>query len=183
MGNVSKPNPVTLIAAIMAPDPETIQTAKGKLCSSFGEIDLKSEAFQFDFSRYYEREMGRGLIKEFISFSDLVEPGSLAEIKLFTNGIESELADTIDGNLRRRANIDPGYVTLGNLVLASTKDAGHRIYIGQGIYAELTLRFLKGSFRELEWTYRDYATDFAIGFFNSVRERLLTKLRQIGNLV
>ena len=183
MGSVSKPKPAALTAAIMATGHNMVETAEERLRSSFGRIDLRSETFRFDFSDYYDNEMGRGLIKGFVSFSDLVDTGRLSEIKLLTNQIERELAETIDGAFHRRANIDPGYVTLGNLVLASTKNASHRVHVGQGIYAEVTLKFHKGSFRELEWTYRDYATDLAIDFFNGVRERLLLKLRETGDLV
>jgi len=182
MGNVSAPRPASLIAAIMAPGPEMIGEAERRLSLSFGEIESRSETFPFDFSDYYEEEMGQGLVKEFVSFADLIETERLAGIKLLTNDIESELGEIVDGKLYRRVNIDPGYVTLGNLVLASTKYASHRIHIGRGIYAEVTLRFYRGSFRELEWTYRDYVTELAINFFNDVRRRLLKKLREAEDL-
>jgi hypothetical protein len=88
-------------------------------------------------------------------------------MKLKTNDLE-ERWRAAQG---RQVNLDPGYVGYTKLVLASTKDASHRVYLGQGIYAEATLQFVRGSFQPWPYTYRDYAEPAAIEFFNRVRER------------
>jgi hypothetical protein len=133
---------------------------------------------KFDFTAYYESEMGANLLRKFIAFERPVSPADLAEIKLWTNGVEasfSEAAASRRPPVRRPINLDPGYVTLSKLVLATTKDHAHRIYLDRGIYAEVTLRFLKGAFEPMPWTYPDYRTEAYRRFFEGVRAELLAR--------
>ncbi|HIE04711.1 MAG TPA: DUF4416 family protein [Candidatus Latescibacteria bacterium] len=168
------PKPVVLVAGITARDRETLKGAKVELSLLFGPIALESPIFPFKFTRYYEAEMGPELIKQFVAFRRPVRPEDLASIKLTTNALELSKATKEGGKLRRRVNVDPGYVAPSRLVLATTKDYSHRIYIGNGIYAEVTLIFRRGTWTPLDWTYPDYRTELALDFFLRVRG-LLTR--------
>jgi hypothetical protein len=106
-----------------------------------------------------------------VAFEKLVLPEGLAGIKHRTNLLESELA--VEG--QRRVNLDPGIVNDSRLILATTKDFAHRIYLGSGIYAEVTLIFKDGAFRSQEWTYPDYQSQEALEFILKARERYLTQ--------
>jgi len=170
MGIVREVSPAALVAGVFSAEPELMERAVAVLAGRFGSVEAESPPFDFTMTDYYTGEMGGNLKKRFYCFSVPVSPGDLPEIKLFTNGVELEFARREGGETRRRVNIDPGYVTLSKLVLASTKDYSHRIYVGGGIYAEVTLRFVGGTFIPLETTYPDYKTPLAIEFFNGVRE-------------
>ena len=172
MGNITHPLPVKLICGIIANNERLFLEVEKILSKKFGPIDVKSQIFDFNFTDYYEKEMGWPLHRRFTSFRELVSPADLAEIKLRTNDVEKNCR--VKG--KRRINIDPGYVAMERLVLATGKNYTHRIYLSRGIYADLTLVFQRGSFRPLEWTYRDYADQEVIGFFNDVRERYKNQL-------
>lgn len=132
----------------------------------FAKIDFSSTALPFDHTDYYQEEFGKDLNRKFVSFKKLVAPNSLPEIKIITNKIEGELSN----GLKRTINIDPGYLDLAKLLLASTKDYKHRIYLDKGIYAEVTLFFEFKSFRPWPWTYPDYKTSEYIAIFNQIRD-------------
>jgi hypothetical protein len=131
----------------------------------FGKIDLISNIIDFDFSDYYNVEMGNDLKRFWISFEKPISVDKLSETKIFTNFIESSFS--INNN--RQINIDPGYVTLANIVLATTKNYSHRVCILNGIYAEVTMIYKNGMFTKLPWTYPDYLSKDAIDFFLNVR--------------
>lgn len=170
MGVPRNPAPAALIAGITFV-PGMCEPALGMLRRAFGELAFESPDFAFDpMTGYYRAEMGGGLVKRFVCFREPVMPGDLPEVKLRTNDMERELAGAESGPVSRRVNIDPGYVTPAKLVLASTKDYSHRIYIGRGIYAETTLRCHGGTFSPIDTTYPDYRTPLAIEFFNAVRD-------------
>lgn len=178
METVRTPDRVGLIAAIMAVDVGWMEQAKSFLIRQFGPIALQGEPFPFEFSSYYQKEMGDPLMKQFTSFQTLISMDQMAEIKRATNHIEQKLAYVQEGVLRRRVNIDPGYVAPSKLVLATTKDYDHRIYLGGGIYAEVTLRYRHNRFQPLDWTYPDYRTESAMDFFTRVRRRVLADPRR-----
>lgn len=168
MGLTSPPTPAKLIAGLLVFKPEeNRERVLNRLETQFGPIDKVTGGHIFDKSTYYEKEMGRPLFRYFISFSTLVPPDSLPGIKLKTNEIESEFLNERGG---RGVNIDPGILTLQNLVLATTKNYTHRIYLGRGIYADLTLIFQKGGYQPLPWTYPDYRVEETRDFFLAVRE-------------
>jgi hypothetical protein len=121
----------------------------------FGPVDFRRTAGDFRWTSYYDAEMGGGIRRSFLSFSRLVDPATLADIKIATNKLEAELS--IGG--KRRYNLDPGLLSLSRLVLATTKNRSHRIPLRDGIYAELTLVFEEGDFRGLPWTYADWRSE------------------------
>lgn len=138
-----------------------------ELIHVFGDIDMISPWFDFDFTEYYHAEMGAPLCRRVLVFRELVGQDDLAGIKHRTNGMEERL--TRDG--RRQVNIDPGILLYERFVLATGKNYSHRIYIGQQIYADLTLIFQKGGYQVLPWTYPDYATDTMRSFLLRVRQK------------
>ncbi|MFC2029156.1 DUF4416 family protein [Chloroflexota bacterium] len=173
MGTARQPDPVKLIVSLLTADTTLLIETRGELSRLFGAVDSESELLPFDHTDYYAPEFGSGLQRQILSFEVLVEPSDLPAIKVQTNALESSLAE----GGHRRVNIDPGYVTLGKLVLASTKDHAHRIYLQDGVYAEGTLTFQRGRFRSWPWTYPDYGSDRYSELFYGIRERYKAQLR------
>ena len=167
MGNITHPLPVKLICGIIANNERLFLEVEKILSKKFGPIDVKSQIFDFNFTDYYEKEMGAPLSRRLLAFKPLIQQDALADIKIMTNKLE--LAFCHQG--KRQINIDPGYLLLERFVLASGKNFAHRIYLGQGIYADLTLIYRKGAFRELPWTYPDYADEPILGFLAQVRRK------------
>lgn len=178
MGTVRPPEPAALIAGITFTDHAVLGEALDALCREFGPVEFESPAFAFVMTDYYREEMGTNLEKQFFCFRNPIRLERLPGIKHISNGIELRLARVGDGLVRRRANIDPGYVTLAKLVLATTKDYSHRVYIGEGMYAETTLRFVRGTFAPFETTYPDHKTPLALDFFNAVRGYVKRNIHQ-----
>ncbi len=175
MSHPHKPDHVKLISSLFSPEKECIDRSIVQLENICGPVDWVSPELLFDRTKYYVTEMGWPLHRRFISFENLVLPDQLVELKLKTNSIEHQYL--FDG--KRRINIDPGYLSAERLILATGKNYVHRVYLSQGIYAELTLLFHKGGFRPLEWTYPDYADPETIGFFNDIRKRYMKQLRRL----
>jgi len=165
MGTVKKPLPVKLIVSAFAGGETLLAEAKVRLMAEFGPIDYESTLLPFDHTTYYMPEFGPGLVRRIWAFAELIEQGELAAIKRRTNDLEAEWA--VEGH--RQINLDPGFVSHSKMVLATTKDHAHRIYIGEGIYAEVTLYFRDGSFRAWPWTYPDYASPSYREIFNQIR--------------
>jgi hypothetical protein len=164
---------VKLIVSIFSPQKELVDNVIVKLVELWGNTDWVSPSLLFDRTQYYAKEMGWPLHRRFVSFKDPIRPEKIVDIKLTTNKLEEEYSR--EG--KRRINIDPGYISLERLVLATGKNYTHRIYLAKGIYADLTLVFNKGSFKPLEWTYRDYADPEIIQYFNEEREKYKRRLR------
>lgn len=175
MGLAREHRPVKLIVGMFTAREELFAAARAELCEFYGPVDHVSPVWPFDFTSYYAEEFGENLLRQFFAFAELIDPAGLWKIKLFTNTLESQLAS----QGKRQANLDPGYLDLSKLVLATTKNHQHRIYLGRGIYAEVTLRFTRGSFRPWEWTYPDYRTEHYVQFFNEVRRTYLEQLKQL----
>ena len=173
MGTAREPVPVKLIVSLLSADARLLIETSAALCRLYGRIDFESELLPFDHTDYYTAEFGRGLQRQVVSFERLVHPSELPAIKNQTNTLEYSLA--LGG--QRRVNIDPGYVALGKLLLASTKDHAHRIYLGDGVYAEGTLTYQRGRFRPWPWTYPDYATPQYCALFQEIRRRYAAQLR------
>lgn len=172
MGTIASPNPVLLLIAVSTRHDEGLAWAETRGVEQSGPLRLKSEAFDFIETDYYESTMGSGLKKQFLAFDRLIDPGELAAIKCRTNQWEAEYAGLGRHPEPRPLNLDPGYLTLAKLVLASTKDHAHRLYLGQGIYAEFTLQFRGGGWQACEWTYPDYRRSDYQEFFSHCRESL-----------
>lgn len=175
MSSPQPPKPVKLIIGLFTKNKELVAQASSMLVEKFGQIDIISPWFDFDFTNYYEKEMGHPLFRRIFAFKSMIQQDDLADIKLATNEIEINFS--VDG--RRLVNIDPGYLSLERLVLATGKNYTHRIYIGKCIYADLTLIYTKNGFQALPWTYPDYAHEDIKKFLISVRSKYLLDLKDI----
>ncbi len=171
-----KPRKVNLISSVIFREEDAFKKARDFLEDKFGGIDYISPLLPFNFTDYYNEEMGSPLFRYILSFSNLFDPEGIYKVKLITNSFERETSR--DG--KRIVNIDPGYVSLNQLVLFTTKNYAHRIYLGEGIYADLTLIYRKGTFHPLPWTYPDYGSEEYIKMFNKIRSMYKEKLRYDG---
>jgi hypothetical protein len=171
------PDPVLLIVAAFSRHGDALTWARERLKRLFGPVGLASPVFDFQQTRYYEPTMGSGLRKQLLAFEDLVAADCLAPVKLATNDLEAELARTGAYTEARPLNLDPGVVSLGKFLLATTKDQAHRVYLRDGIYAEVTLRFHAGTFEPWIWTYADYREPGMLAFLNEVRDYYRGRLR------
>lgn len=141
--------------------------------SEFDHPAMASDLLNFEFTEYYRSSMGFPLYRRFLFYPPGFSQDQLPGIKIRTNELEEEATRVLDLGVERPINLDPGYLTLSKLVLASTKDHSHRIYLGRGIFGEVTLFFRKGTFQAWPWTYPDYASKGYIDLFNRARENLL----------
>ena len=153
MWQVNKPQPVKLIVGILASDDVALTAVRRRVIEEFGQADLTSEIWPFTQTSYYKDELGENILRQFVSIAKLIDPGRLADIKHRANQIEIELAGKLATDLPRPVNLDPGIIEPSKLVLASTKNFSHRIYIGDGMYAELTLSFCKGTWQSFSYTF------------------------------
>jgi hypothetical protein len=177
MGQMRTPEPVKLICGFIFGEQEILRQAVERLQVRLSPVDLHSEIFPFTHTNYYEEEMGSGLSRVFVAFQRLIRCEQLPEIKILTNGLEENLAISCAGALKRRINIDPGYLETSKLVLASTKNFSHRIYLGRGIYAEVTLQYRNHRFESLPWTYPDYQDARVLEFLRRAREAYMGQIR------
>ena len=167
MGAVLQSAPVQPIVGVLAASPSLLAEAGDAISATIAPIALASGAGEWTQSDYYRAEMGAVLWRQYLALDDPMAPDDLAELKRLTNALEERWR----GARGRAVNLDPGYLDLLRVVLASTKDAAHRVGLGAGIYAEATLHFVHGCFEPWPYTYPDYAGADAIAFFNGVRER------------
>jgi hypothetical protein len=178
MGQPKNPIPVKLFVSMLSTEVGLFPTCTELLSAEYGPVDHLSEIVRWDVTDYYREEMGSVIFRNFIFFERLADPGMLSSMKLFTNRVESRFSFTRGTAQCRRINLDPGYVTEAKVVLASTKDFSHRVYLGQGIYAEVTLRYsTKGkTFLPFEHTYPDYRSKESLDLFDKAREMLRAML-------
>lgn len=169
MATEREPDPSLLVVACFSCHQTCLDWARDHLLEAYGHIALISNDFCFTHTKYYDKEMGPGLRKRFLVFDKLVPSDCLAEVKNFTIALEKELARQNAYPEPRPLNIDPGLLQLGKFLLATTKDQAHRIYLRDGIYAEVTLRFEDGEFRPWPWTYADYREPAFHEFFQQAR--------------
>ncbi len=169
-----EPQRVKLITSLFSPQENLIQEGMTVLQEFFGPADWISPPLFFDRTRYYAREMGWPLYRRFMAFQNLIPPEDLVPIKQQTNEIERRY---LSGE-NRLINVDPGYISAERLVLATGKNYIHRIYLGKGIFADLTLIFKRGTFVPLEWTYPDYSDPRMIEAWNQVREKYMAQIRE-----
>jgi hypothetical protein len=164
------PDPVLLVAAVFSRHAEALAWGRQRLEEEYGPIALSSQVYDFNQTAYYEPTMGPGLRKQFLVFDDLLAADRLPEVKLRTNALEEELAHARPYAEARPLNLDPGILTLGKFMLATTKDQAHRIYLRDGIYAEVTMRFQDGAFEPWPWTYADYRLPLVRAFLKEARD-------------
>lgn len=143
------------------------------LVGRHGPVDYETPLLPFEHTAYYDKELQRpphgGLFRRILGFERPVPLDGLVAVKLATNADERSQARA-DGS--RRVNLDPGLLTLERLILASGKNFTHRVYLGQGIWADLTLIYnRKSGWVALPWTFPDYATEDM--------KRRLTELRAL----
>lgn len=181
MGKIFLPKPAKLIISTFTSDKSLFSLYKEELMKGFGEVDFESNTQTFNFTDYYKEEFGENIMQKLFSFSTLIRQDGLAEIKIITNSLENNLEnENIKNNMachKRKINLDPGYITLDKYILASTKNGPSRIYLNQGIYAEVTLRFINKSFVPCKYTYPNYKTNEYIKYLNSVRLKYKLQLR------
>ncbi|MEN3046405.1 MAG: DUF4416 family protein [Candidatus Hydrothermales bacterium] len=168
MAEPLKPTPVKLFTGIFFNDKDVVLKAKDELIKKIGEIDYESPIFDFNFTSYYEKEMGKDIKRIFYSFKDLIDPAKIVEIKYISFGIEKKIMDS-EG--KRKVNIDPGYMDFFKVVLVSFKPGGYKIYLDKGVYADITLWYEKGKFKPLLTSFPD--------FKNNIYEKTFLKIREI----
>ncbi len=169
MSELQAPKPAKLVIGVFTGEIKIIDKLVPELISQFGQFDLVSPWLAFNYTRYYEREMGSPLHRRVYSFNSLIGQQDLASVKMTTHQIEQAYSQSG----RRRVNIDPGYMLHERFVLASGKNFSHRICIGNGVYADLTLIYQKGGFQQLPWTYPDYADSGMLNYLEKVRNKYI----------
>jgi len=177
MWELHDPKPVKLIIGILAANETSLAAAVKAISKSFGIIDLTSDVWPFTQTDYYKDEIGPNALRQFVTLEKLIDPGKLAQIKHDTNSLEQQLADSLKLSLPRPVNLDPGFIEPSKLILASTKNFSHRIYIGNKMFAEVTLMYEKGNWRHFEFTFPDYRQSCYQDFLSKVRSRLLEQLK------
>ncbi len=178
MGKIILPPKVKLIAAVMATPEFPAAEVMNRLTAEWGAVDLELEWYDFSHSDYYADEFGGSLKKCFFSFESLTDIDSIANVKIRSNRIEDEYAK----DNRRAVNIDPGYIADAKLVMPTTKNLSHRIYIGGGLYADQQLIYHGKTFHPMPWTFADYKQPAVIDFFNRARRRYFEQLKESGTL-
>ena len=176
MGTLRSGHTAKLFASSLVADRCLLPEIERRLVEAFGPIDHRSDVLRFDGTDYYAREMGKTIDRVFFSFKDLIEAGELPTAKRRTNVLEEEYRDASTGG--RRINIDPGYLEQVKVVLASTKNFYHRIYLGQGVFGEATMHYRGKAYQFFPWTYPDYKSKDCLRFFLKVRELYRLQLKQ-----
>ena len=182
MGKPNPPRPVKLIVGMLSGDELLFAQAAEAMAALWGKIDIQSAMMPFTQTDYYAEQMGADLRRRFFSFVELIDPGHLAQVKHQSNVLETQLAQSDAGRALRVArpiNLDPGYLEPSKLILATTKNYSHRIYIGESMYAEATLHYHKGAWQAWPYTYADYAGGAYDAFLNEARQRLMEQLSSL----
>jgi hypothetical protein len=173
MAKASKPPVVKLICGMICGEVALFDRAAEALAGALGPVEAIGEVLDFDFTHYYDQQMGSPLYRRFVSFAGPHRPDFLAEAKVRTNAIEAQFAAArTAAGPPRPINLDVGYVEAPKLVLASMKNFSHRIYLRDGVYAEITLMFRHGRWEPLPWTFPDFRSGRYDAFLNAVRESL-----------
>jgi hypothetical protein len=175
MGSIRTFNPVKLFVGILVSEAGRFAEVEARLSAEYGPIDLRSSVIPFTFTDYYRREMGDRILRAFFSFERLIEADRLPEIKRWTNAVEAEFA----GDSQRPVNLDPGYIEHAKVILASTKNFYHRMYLGRGIFGEVTMHFRNNAWEFFPWTYPDYQSEEYRKFFSELRQRYRVQLKSM----
>lgn len=169
--------PVMLVVAGFSRHVDLFAAMEQRLQERFGQIALTGPTIEFRNTAYYDATMGTGLLKRYLAFERFQEPDRLAEVKRITIEFEQEFIRSRQFPEARPLNLDPGFLSLGKLILATTKDQAHRIYLHGGIFAEVTLRFHDGEFEPRPWTYADWQLPQVLAFLKEAR-RFYSKNKQ-----
>ena len=165
-----------LLCGLLSPDSKLLKNIEKTLSEHFGPVALRSEVVPFEWTDYYNAEMGEGILRRWIVFERPLDLIKGWKLKQKTDEIEEGLRD----KGKRTINIDPGLVRHDGLWLFSTKPAGHRAYVNEGIWIELTVRFLKEHCEEMPWTYPDHRDPGVQLFFLKARNLLKKQLTTNG---
>jgi len=157
--------PVKYFVGALFSSEELLKKSLENLEQKFSKIDLSSEDFPFNVTTYYNSEMGSPIFRRICSFSNLISPSYLADAKLISNSIE----DRYRINNKRKVNLDIGYMDYDKVVLASAKYGIHKIYIGEGIYADMALHYEKGKFSPYPWAFIDFKLPLYYDLFLKIR--------------
>jgi len=176
MGAIRQFTPVKLFIGVLVSNTKFIPQVEERLAGLYGKIDHRSDVIPFDFTDYYEAEMGDLIDRVFFSFERLIEADQLAEIKRQTNELEDQMRPLYEA-VKRPVNLDPGYIEHAKVILASTKNFYHRIYLSSGIFAEVTMHFKNNTFQFFPWTYPDYQSREYQEFFLKMRQIYRSQLR------
>ncbi|MCK5114714.1 MAG: DUF4416 family protein [Phycisphaerae bacterium] len=177
MATISKPDNAKLICGMISSSENLFDCARKKLEASYGQVSISSDTLPFDSTNYYFPQMGGELMRKFVAFERPIDPGELVDIKRATNELEDTFAAADGAMVARPINLDPGYVTLHNLVLASMKNFSHRIYLNRGVFAEVTLIYHNG-WNTLDWTFPDYGSGAYFPFLTATRNLLRDDIKQ-----
>src|ERR1700740_3556170 len=178
MAGIRQFNSVKLFIGVLVSHTKLISELEQRLFVVYGAIDHRSAVIPFDFTNYYEAEMGDIIDRILFSFERLIEADQLPEIKRQTNQLEEELAPLYP-IVKRPVNLDPGYIEQAKVILASTKNFYHRIYLEKGIFAEVTMHFKNNTYQFFPWTYPDYQSKEYQEFFLKIRHVYRAQLRTI----
>ena len=173
MGDILEFRSENLIIGVLSSDRGTENEIRSALESEFGPVDMASDMIEFNCTTNYNNEMGSEINRWFYSFEKLVDPSKLSAIKIRTNEMEEKWAVTG----QRKVNLDPGLLDLNRLILATTKNVGHRIPLLDGIYGEVTLMYMNKDFHALPWTYPDYQSDEYRIILKEIRNLYRQKLK------
>src|ERR1051326_6742025 len=176
MAEIRQFNAVKLFVGVLISHAKLLPDVEKRLIEGYGPIDHRSAVIPFDFTDYYEPEMGDIIDRILFSFERLIEADRLPEIKRETNRIEDEFAPMYSA-VKRPVNLDPGYIEQAKVILASTKNFYHRIYLDSGIFAEVTMHFKNNTFQFFPWTYPDYQSKEYQEFFQKMRHIYRGQLR------
>jgi len=175
MGMVKSFRPVQLFTGLVYSDRDIAEQTIAWLEKTYSAIDSRTEPSAFSQTTYYDREMGTPLSRQFVSFTSLIEADGLPDIKIATNLWEKDHTRQGGG---RRINLDPGFLSEANVIVATTKNHYHRIPLRDGIYAHMEYVFYKGVLRVLEWTYPDFCSAAYMEFFTHLQHLYRKKLRE-----
>lgn len=175
MGEITSFTPEKLIIAVLISKDEMLDKLINILTDKFGPVDFKSKLMEFNYTDYYNSEMGNKIERFFLSFQNLIGPENLPDIKILTNKIENSFL--IDK--QRKVNLDPGMLSVKRFILATSKDNGHRIPLQKGIYGEITLLFINKKFQSLPWTYIDYQSEEYSKILNKIRIIYKNNLKEL----
>lgn len=179
MGLPSEPNPVKLFFAILFSDEEKLSEAKKLISQNIGNADFKSRVFDFNETDYYKPEMGENIKRIFFSIEKLIKPDEIVDVKKYSTELESILS--IEG--KRKINIDPGYIDFNKVVLATYKGSGCKVYIRDGIWIDIILRYEKGSFQSFPWTFPDFASGKYFSTLISIRKKYKTQMKELRSKI
>jgi hypothetical protein len=168
------PLPVKYFVAVLYREPPALDHARDLIAAAWGVLDIEGADHPFNVTDYYQPEMGPGLMRRLLAIGALYAPTLLVEMKLRCNGIEDQLA--VAG--KRTVNLDAGYLDHNKVLLASAKEAGQKIYLDKGIYADLAGRYKAGKYQPFEWSFPDFRDGRYDAELLKMRARYLEQIRE-----